>query len=109
MKLELPIHIAERKLTHYLLVFRAKDDKSNYLRLAGYAPDNWFILARHLQTLADVGEAQFDGEDGYGPTYTVVGELTGPNGRTLQVKTVWKRDVDEEITKFITLYPAKQD
>lgn len=41
MKLEPPLQIAERKLTHYLLVFRGKDDKSNYLKLAGYVPENW--------------------------------------------------------------------
>lgn len=108
MKLESPLTVAERKLTHYLLAYRDKDDKSNYLRLAGYTPENWPVLERDLLALANLGEAVFEGEDGYGPSYSVTGELTGPNGRVLRIKTIWKRDVDEEITKFITLYPPKQ-
>jgi hypothetical protein len=58
MKLEPPLHIDEHKLTHYLLVQLERDDKSNYLSLAGY-----------------------------------------------ELGTIWMRDVDEQITKFITLYP----
>ncbi len=107
MKLEPPVQIAEKKLTHYLPVVRHKDDKSNYLGLAGYVPENWSSLKQDLLTLADTQEALSEGEDGYGPSYSIIGELKGPNGRVLRVKTIWKRDVDEEITKFITLYPSK--
>ena len=107
MKLEAPIHIAERKLTHYLLVFRDKDDKSNYLELAGYTVNNWHVLEQDLITFAHLGEAVPEGEDAYGPSFSITGELLGPNGRTLRIKTIWKRDNDEEITKFITLYPPK--
>ncbi|WP_420148038.1 DUF6883 domain-containing protein [Spirosoma sp.] len=108
MKLEPPLQFAERKLTHYLLVFRDKDDKSNYLRLAGYTSENWRLLKQDLLTLAHLGEANPESEDAYGSSYSIVGELKGPNGRLLRVKTIWKRDIDEEITKFITLYPPKQ-
>ena len=107
MKLESPLQIAERKLTQYLLVFRDKDDKSNYLKLAGYVLENWRLLEQDLLTLALLGNAVSEGADAYGPSFSVTGELKGPNGRVLQIKTVWKRDVDEEITKFITLYPPK--
>lgn len=81
MKLEPPLQIAERKLTHYLLVFRHKDDKSNYLRLAGYTSENWSVLERDLLALADSGEAVFEREDAYGPSYRVLGEIKGPNDR----------------------------
>lgn len=60
MKLEPPLRIAERKLTHYLLVFRDKDDKSTYLRLAGYTSENWPVLERDLLALADAEEAVFE-------------------------------------------------
>ena len=108
MRLEPPLQIAQRKLTHYLLVFRDKDDKSNYLALAGYTPENWLILEQDLLSLAQSDDAVFEGEDAYGPSFSIIGELQGPNGRLLRVKTIWKRDVDEKITKFITLYPPKQ-
>lgn len=108
MKLEPPFHIAQRKLRHYLLLFRDKDDKSNYLALAGYTLENWLVLEQDLMRLAELDNAIFEGEDAYGPSFSLIGELQGPNGRLLRVKTIWKRDVDEEITKFITLYPPKQ-
>ncbi len=100
-----PLQIAERKLTHYLLVKLDKDDKLNYLSLAGYTPSGWQQLERDLITLAQTSEAIMERVSGYGVSYSVTGQLTGPNGRSLWVKTIWMRDDDEEITKFITLYP----
>ncbi len=105
MKLLPPFFIAERKLTHYLLISLAKDDKSNYLKLAGYLPDNWPVLEKDLLWLVENEEAVFEKEHEYGFSFSITGQLTGPNGRLLQVKTIWIRDIDEEITKFITLYP----
>ena len=58
--------------------------------------------------MARSGAAVFESRDAYGPAYSITGELQGPNGRILRIKTIWKRDIDEEITKFITLYPPKQ-
>lgn len=105
MQLEPPFFIDDRKLTHYLLIFRNKDDKSNYLRLAGYDLSNWQILKQDLLTLANMGEAEFERRDGYGIYFSVTGQLISTNNRLLRVKTIWMRDTDEEITKFITLYP----
>lgn len=105
MQLEPPFHIAERKLTHYLLVHRDSDDKSNYLSLGGYTVSSWQVLEQDLLSLAASGDAKFERADGYGTLYSVTGYVKGPNGRILSVKTIWMRDSDEEITKFITLYP----
>lgn len=105
MKLEPPFLIAESKLTNYLLVFRAKDDKSNYLNLAGYDLSNWQTLKQDLLNLVLSGESKFERADDYGIYFSVIGQLPGINNRLLWVKTTWMRDSDEEITKFITLYP----
>ncbi len=105
MLLKPPFFIAPTKLTHYLLVPLAKDDKSNYLRLAGYSLDNWPVLEADLLSLIESTEAVFERQTDYGITYSVSGGLTGPNGRIIQIKTIWMWDEDEEITKFITLYP----
>lgn len=53
MKLDPPISIAEEKLTRYLLDLRLNDDKSTYLKLAGYTLDNWSVLERDLLLLAE--------------------------------------------------------
>ena len=108
MRLEPPLSIAPRKLTHYLLIVLPRSDKSLYLSGAGYKMDNWPILEQDLIRLATSGEAVFEEEDSYGPSFSVSGELIGPNGRSIGVKTIWKRDIDQKITKFITLYPRKR-
>jgi len=103
--LEPPFLIAESKLTHYLLVPLPKDDKSNYLRLAGYQMDNWPILKRDLLTLAETNKAVFEGATVFGNSFSIIGTLTGPNGRSLVVKTIWMKENKTGFAKFITLYP----
>ncbi len=44
----------------------------------------------------------------YGDKYRIVGALIGPNGRTLQVVSVWMIEAATRTTKFLTLYPAKE-
>ncbi len=105
MKLEPPIHIDERKLTHYLLVKLDRDDKSNYLSLAGYDLSNWEFLKRDLSGLADIGEVVYERNSLFGDLFSVTGNLTGPNGRSLVVKTIWMAETKTGLTKFVTLYP----
>lgn len=105
MKLEPPFLLAESKLTNYLLIPLPRDDKSNYLRLAGYQLDNWQILQRDLLTLIETSDATFEMSSVFGDSYSIVGSLTGPNGRSLLVKTIWMKENKTGFTKFITLYP----
>ncbi|WP_019986865.1 DUF6883 domain-containing protein [Rudanella lutea] len=107
MRLEPPLRVDIRKLTHYLLVRLEQDDKSNYLSLAGYEQLSWKQLEQDLFRLVQSTDAVLERTNGYGTLYSVTGYLTGPNGRSILVKTIWMRDDDEELTKFITLYPPK--
>jgi hypothetical protein len=43
----------------------------------------------------------------YGPKYAIRGVLTGPNGSTLRVVTIWLTEEATGQTKFITLYPDR--
>ncbi len=105
MKLEPPFLLAESKLINYLLIPLPRDDKSNYLRLAGYQLDNWQLLAKNLLTLVETSDATFEENSVFGDSYSIVGDLTGPNGRLLSVKTIWMKEIKTGFTKFITLYP----
>ncbi|WP_199249744.1 DUF6883 domain-containing protein [[Phormidium] sp. ETS-05] len=49
MKLPADTIIAPAKLTEYLLKFKRQDDKSLFLALAGYTPDNWQQLEQDLR------------------------------------------------------------
>jgi hypothetical protein len=105
MTLEPPFLLAESKLINYLLIPLPRDDKSNYLRLAGYQLDNWQLLAKDLLTLVEASDATFEGNSVFGDSYSIVGDLTGPNARSLSVKTIWMKEIKTGFTKFITLYP----
>ncbi|WP_394353866.1 DUF6883 domain-containing protein [Spirosoma taeanense] len=100
-----PYHIAETKLTKYLLVSLPKNDKSNYLTGAGYSLANLSKLSQDLIALVQHTEAVLERTSRYGMSYSVTGQLISPSRRPIWVKTIWMRDADEEITKFITLYP----
>jgi hypothetical protein len=48
MKMPLSLVIQDQKLTHYLLVYQVKDDKSEFLRRAGYTLQNWQLLRQDI-------------------------------------------------------------
>ena len=107
MKLPATTLIASEKLTQYLLLPRKRNDKSSWLAQAGYTLENWQALASDLRLQIMSLEAIPTESTAYGQVYEIRGNLTGPNGKTLAVVTIWMTEVATNVTKFITLYPAK--
>lgn len=108
MKLPLDAFIAPEKITGYLLVWRAKGDKSVFLALAGYDPSTHDQLLNDLRSQLLCGDATFEEMNEYGHTFSLRGKLTGPNGRSLLVVTIWMKEHLSGTTKFITLYPDRK-
>jgi hypothetical protein len=101
------VKIRRKKLTHYLLLKQEQDDKSGYLALAGFTLETAGDLMRGLERLAREGEAFENRTNEYGVLLHVDGQLIGPNGRRLGVRTIWiKRSIDDE-THFVTLVPLE--
>jgi hypothetical protein len=96
--------IAKVKLTGYLLVPLAKDDKSKFLAQAGYTIDNWQRLEQDLREQILSLEAVPTVRTQYGQKYEITGDLTSSEGMTIRVKTIWI-DIGE-VTQFVTLFPA---
>ncbi len=107
MKLPSNTIIAPEKLTRYLLVQREFDDKSQFLRQVGYTLENWEQLEQDLRLQALPHEAVLIEQTVYGNIFEIRASLTGPNGQTLFVKTIWMEELRSGVTKFITLYPDK--
>jgi hypothetical protein len=107
MKLSFDAIIAPAKLTQYLLILRKRNDKSQWLAQAGYTLENWQILENNLRSQILPLEATPTESSRYGQIYEIRGELTGPNGKTLAVHTIWMMEATTGQTKFITLYPDK--
>ena len=97
--------IAPAKLADYLLRPREDHDKAGFLRLAGYHRDDPARLESDIRTQLLQRPAEFAGATPYGDKFIVRGELTGPNGRSLRVCSVWMVEKPAGTTKFVTLYP----
>lgn len=108
MKLSTNAVIATIKLTHYLLVWKAKNDKSAWLAKAGYTIDNWPQLEHDLRDQILSLEATYIETNRYGIIYQINGYLAGPNHVTLRVQTVWMIEFETNLTKFITMYPERE-
>jgi len=108
--MKFPAHalIAREKLAGYLLRQLPENDKSGFLAQAGYTLAHAERLERDLSDQILTREAQFVEQTEYGGKYSIQGPLTGPNGRTLNVVTIWMTEDATGLTKFITLYPAKK-
>lgn len=96
------------KLTGYLLVYRASNDKSQFLAQAGFTSRNPSVLEQALRDLVAKEAAVADSINDYGEFYRVEGDLRGPNGVRLPVVTVWIRLKADGSHRFVTLKPLRQ-
>jgi len=109
MKLPADAIIAIEKMTNYLLQWRPENDKSQFLARAGYTEQHADRLASDIRRQLLTLEAEFEETTEYGEIYSIVGSLIGPNGQMLRVSSIWMTESVTGQTKFITLYPAKED
>ena len=99
--------IAREKLTHYLLVYKNRNDKSAWLEKAGYTLENWQILEKDLRNQILSQDAAETEKTEFGQLFEIRGILVGPNGKSLSVISIWMTDCITGNTKFITMYPDK--
>jgi hypothetical protein len=97
--------IPDDKITRYLLVQKARNDKSKFLAQAGFTQENPEDLKTAIRVQAFVTEAVEDRSNEYGTFYQVEGDLIGVNGVNLSVVTIWlRRQIDSKF-QFVTLKP----
>lgn len=107
MKIPEDAIIPESKLTKYLLIFKQRNDKSQYLAQGGFFLKNWQSLESAIKALIHTNEAIQDITDEYGTYYQVNGILQGINQTKLPVITIWiQRKVDQKFY-FVTLKPDR--
>lgn len=107
MKIPKNAIIPEAKLTRYLLVPKAKNDKSKFLAQAGFIRANPDILKAAIRTLVATTVATQDSINEYGTFYRVAGLLTAPDGRRLSVVPIWLQRKTDSQFQFITLKPNR--
>jgi hypothetical protein len=107
MNLSIPEYliIPRARITQYLLVLKARNDKSRFLAQAGVTQENSEALKLTIQKQAMDKEAIEEKSNEYGTFYQVEGELIGVNGVSLSIVTVWlQRQIDGKF-QFVTLKP----
>jgi hypothetical protein len=97
--------IAREKLTGYLLVRQTRGDKSTFLNRAGYTVANADRLLRDLRKQLLSLDAEPLNSTQFGQFYEIRGTLSGPNGVTLSVRSIWMKEHLSGTAKFITLIP----
>ena len=107
MKVPADAIIARDKLTRYLLVRQTRGDKSAFLARGGYTLENADQLLRDLLTQLLPLDATPVHSTEFGQFYEIRGPLAGPNGVTLQIRSIWMKENLSGVTKFITLIPEK--
>lgn len=106
MKLEGKVLIPNAKLTQYLLIYRAQDDKSKWLAQVGFTLENPDELKASLLALIQNHDAIQDRSNRYGTFYRVEGSLMGISGN-LAVVAIWLKRNQDQIIQFITIKPKK--
>ena len=100
--------IAKEKVRDYLLsdAHPLGRFKAAIFRGLGYRQSEWNRLSADLKEFLS-NEASFQESTKYGQKYEIRGRLTGPNGRSVYLVTVWIVLRGENFPRFITAYPGE--
>ena len=107
MRLPADAVISMDKLRDYLLTELPRGDKSRFLAQAGYTRNEARQLERDLREQVLSLDAVPLPSRGYGERYEIRGVLRGPSGVEVRVRTIWMREHETGIVKFITLIPLR--
>jgi len=102
--------IAPEKLRDYILSPTHSDGcaKATYLGMLGYVQNDWEQLESDLRQQVLSCDAQPGRPSPYGKKYEIVAQLTGPNGKTAWVRTIWIVVHGETAPRFVTLIPEEK-
>lgn len=99
--------IDETKIRDYLLsdTHPVGRFKASFFSALGYSSDSWEQLSKDFLTLVRTAPAAPGKRSVFGRTFQVDGMLTGPSGRSAQLRTVWIIHASEEVPRFVTGFP----
>ncbi len=104
------LEIPQAKVVQYLLslTHRAGRGKAGFFSAFGFPLSAWEALADALRRQAQGNPVALSEDTAFGTRYVIDGPLVAPNGRQLQVRTVWFIDKDGQTPRFVTAYPLKR-
>lgn len=104
------LEIPKAKVVQYLLssTHRAGRGKAGFFSSFGFQVSAWEVLAHALQQHARDNVVTCSEDTPFGIRHVIEGPLVAPNGRQLQVRTVWFIDEGGQAPRFVTAYPLKR-
>lgn len=97
--------IPKAKFTEYALNPARDPNKAKAFDLAlGYTTKNADHLIDQIREKLPLYEAVEKGDRGYGMTYEVIMDITGPNGKTAKVLTAWIDDRNNGEMRLTTIH-----
>ena len=98
------------KVVQYLLssTHRAGKGKAAFFSAIGFTTSQWEDLANALQKHARDNAVVLTEDTPFGTRYVIEGDLVAPQGRHLQIRSVWFIDKDGQAPRFVTAYPLKR-
>lgn len=80
--------------------------KARFFHALGYRQDDWEALRDDLLCLGVLGDAKPGQPSPHGKKYEAGGTLTGPNGRTAALMSIWLLRTNEDAPRFVIAYPG---
>jgi effector-binding domain-containing protein len=108
-KMKLPnqerLKIPMSKFTNYALDSPKAPDKARAFKEAlGYDKSNVDELINQIESKLNEYEAKEKGDRGWGMTYEIIMDITGPNGKTAKVLTAWIDDSANNEMRLTTVH-----
>jgi len=99
--------VPEQKITRYLLnpAHPAGGSKASFFLRFGFTVAEWKRLAEALLHHARENEVTETGKTCHGTRFAVDGPLTAPDGRVLNIRSVWYIRADGGRLRFVTAHP----
>ncbi len=100
--------VPERKLTSYLLSLThpVGKSKARFFHLHGFTEESVDLLERGLLKIAREENVQATENTPHGTKYVIEGSMRTPQGHTIEIRTVWMIETDEDHPRLVTAYPA---
>ncbi|MBU4273979.1 hypothetical protein L6249_02330 [Candidatus Parcubacteria bacterium] len=100
-------YVSLKKLKDYLLseTHSVGKSKAKLLRSFGFNETNVHLLKEGLIAIAQTGKLREALKSKYGVKYIIEGKLGTPDGRSIEMRTVWIIEKKQTEPRFVTAYP----